>query len=124
MARAHGVRAESILAGLSDPVPSRLANGFPRSPLKLVLRESTPRMELERSNAPVSPETTDEEPQPTRDHTENMLAQPGLRVTRKPRSDSDAPAERLELGDNEVPGDISSAAPFNVAGTLHAVAFA
>ena len=63
-------------------------------------------------------ETTVEEPLPTRDHTENMLAQAGVRVTRKPRSVSVAPAERLELGDIEVPGDFSSAAPFIVAGTL------
>ena len=63
-------------------------------------------------------ETTVEEPLPTRDHTENMLAQAGVRVTRKPRSVSVAPTERLELGDIEVPGDFSSAAPFIVAGTL------
>ncbi len=63
-------------------------------------------------------ETTVEEPLPTRDHTENMLAQAGVRVTRKPRSVSVAPAERLELGEIEIPGDFSSAAPFIVAGTL------
>ena len=63
-------------------------------------------------------ETTVEEPLPTRDHTENLLAQAGVRVTRKPRSVSVAPAERLELGDIEIPGDFSSAAPFIVAGTL------
>ena len=39
-------------------------------------------------------------------------------MTRKPRSVSVAPTERLELGDIEVPGDFSSAAPFIVAGTL------
>ena len=63
-------------------------------------------------------ETTVEEPLPTRDHTENMLAQAGVRVTRKPRSVSVAPTERLELGDVEIPGDFSSAAPFIVAATL------
>lgn len=63
-------------------------------------------------------ETTVEEPVPTRDHTENLLAQAGVRVTRRPRSVSVAPAERLELGDLELPGDFSAAAPFIVAGTL------
>ena len=63
-------------------------------------------------------ETTVEEPLPTRDHTENMLAAAGVRVTRKPGSVSVAPAERLELGDLEIPGDFSSAAPFIVAATL------
>jgi 3-phosphoshikimate 1-carboxyvinyltransferase len=63
-------------------------------------------------------ETTVEEPLPTRDHTENLLAQAGVRVTRKPHSVSVAPAERLELGEIEIPGDFSSAAPLIVAGTL------
>ena len=63
-------------------------------------------------------ETTVEEPLPTRDHTENLLAQAGVRVTRKPRSVTVAPAERLELSELEIPGDFSSAAPFIVAGTL------
>ena len=63
-------------------------------------------------------ETTVAEPVPTRDHTENLLAQAGVRVTRRPRSVSVAPAERLELGDLEIPGDFSAAAPFIAAGTL------
>ena len=63
-------------------------------------------------------ETTVEEPVPTRDHTENLLAQAGVRVTRRPRSVSVAPADRLALGEVEIPGDFSSAAPFVVAGTL------
>jgi 3-phosphoshikimate 1-carboxyvinyltransferase len=63
-------------------------------------------------------ETTVEEPLPTRDHTENLLAQAGVRVTRKPRSVTVAPVEQLELGEVEIPGDFSSAAPFIVAGTL------
>jgi 3-phosphoshikimate 1-carboxyvinyltransferase len=63
-------------------------------------------------------ETTVEEPLPTRDHTENLLAQAGVRVTRRPRSVTVSPPEKLELGDVEVPGDFSSAAPFVVAGTL------
>ena len=65
-----------------------------------------------------SGETTVEEPLPTRDHTENLLAQAGVRVTRRPRSVSVSQAEKLELGEVEIPGDFSSAAPFVVAGTL------
>jgi 3-phosphoshikimate 1-carboxyvinyltransferase len=63
-------------------------------------------------------ETTVEEPLPTRDHTENMLAQAGVPVRRKPKSVSVQPVERFELGDVEIPGDFSSAAPFLVAATL------
>ena len=63
-------------------------------------------------------ETTVEEPLPTRDHTENLLAQAGVRVTRKPRSVTVAPADRLQLGEVEIPVDFSAAAPFIVAGTL------
>ena len=48
-----------------------------------------------------------------------MLAQAGVRVTAASRAASRvAPAERLELGEVEVPGDFSSAAPFIVAATL------
>src|SRR5688500_6003058 len=65
-----------------------------------------------------SGETTVEEPLPTRDHTENLLAQAGAKVTRKPGAVTVAPAERLELGEVEIPGDFSSAAPFIVAATL------
>ena len=63
-------------------------------------------------------ETTVEEPLPTRDHTENMLAQAGVRVARKPHSVTVSPPEALRLGEVEVPGDFSSAAPFIVAATL------
>jgi 3-phosphoshikimate 1-carboxyvinyltransferase len=62
--------------------------------------------------------TTVVEPVPTRDHTELMLAAAGARVTRRPQSVTVQPATRLELGDLEVPGDFSSAAPFVVAATL------
>ena len=64
-------------------------------------------------------ETTVVEPLPTRDHTERMLEAAGARVTRQ--ADASVvrrPAERLELGEVEVPGDFSSAAPFIVAATL------
>jgi 3-phosphoshikimate 1-carboxyvinyltransferase len=63
-------------------------------------------------------ETTVLEPLPTRDHTESMLAAAGARVVRRPKSATVWPAESLQLGDFEVPGDFSSAAPFLVAGTL------
>jgi 3-phosphoshikimate 1-carboxyvinyltransferase len=63
-------------------------------------------------------ETTVDEPLPTRDHTERLLAQAGVRVARRGERVSVAPPERLELGTVEVPGDFSSAAPFIVASTL------
>jgi 3-phosphoshikimate 1-carboxyvinyltransferase len=63
-------------------------------------------------------ETTVVEPIPTRDHTETMLAAAGARVRIGPRSATVWPAERLELGDVEIPGDVSSAAPLIVAATL------
>jgi 3-phosphoshikimate 1-carboxyvinyltransferase len=62
--------------------------------------------------------TTVIEPAPTRDHTELMLAAAGARVRRRPASVSLEPAARLELGEVEVPGDFSAAAPFVVAATL------
>ena len=63
-------------------------------------------------------DTTVVEPLPTRDHTESLLEAAGAQVRRRPRSVTVAPVERLELGDVEVPGDFSAAAPFLVAGTL------
>ncbi len=63
-------------------------------------------------------ETTVVEPAPTRDHTERMLAAAGARVTTRPTSVTVRRAERLSLGETEVPGDFSSAAPFVVAATL------
>ncbi len=63
-------------------------------------------------------ETTVVEPVPTRDHTERMLEAAGVRVQRRPASVTVWPAQRLELGAVEVPGDFSSAAPFIVAATL------
>ena len=58
------------------------------------------------------------EPVPTRDHTERMLRAAGARVAEGPRTVSVWPVERLELASVDVPGDISSAAPFLVAATL------
>jgi 3-phosphoshikimate 1-carboxyvinyltransferase len=62
--------------------------------------------------------TTVIEPAPTRDHTELMLGAAGARVRRRPVSVSLEPAAQLELGEVEVPGDFSAAAPFLVAATL------
>jgi 3-phosphoshikimate 1-carboxyvinyltransferase len=58
------------------------------------------------------------EPTPTRDHTERLLAAAGAAVRRRGASLNVGPAERLELGAVDVPGDPSSAAPFVVAATL------
>lgn len=63
-------------------------------------------------------ETTVVEPAPTRDHTERMLAAAGARVTARPTSVTVRPVERLSLGEVDVPGDVSSAAPFLLAATL------
>ena len=63
-------------------------------------------------------ETTVVEPAPTRDHTELMLEAAGVTITRREKSVTVQPAERLELDEIEVPGDFSSAAPFVVAATL------
>src|SRR5918995_2038932 len=63
-------------------------------------------------------ETTVVEPLPTRDHTENMLESAGVSVRRRRGTIKVSPAQQLRLGDVEVPGDFSSAAPFLVAATL------
>jgi 3-phosphoshikimate 1-carboxyvinyltransferase len=65
-----------------------------------------------------SGETTVAEPLPTRDHTEILLVQAGVPVRRKPGRATVSGAERLALGEVEVPGDFSAAAPFIVAATL------
>jgi 3-phosphoshikimate 1-carboxyvinyltransferase len=62
--------------------------------------------------------TTVVEPVPTRDHTELMLAAAGVRVVRRPTSVTIEPATALHLGEVDVPGDISSAAPFLAAAAL------
>jgi 3-phosphoshikimate 1-carboxyvinyltransferase len=63
-------------------------------------------------------ETTVVEPVPTRDHTERMLRAAGARLRRRAARTTVQPAERLELGEVVVPGDISSAAPLVLAATL------
>ena len=62
--------------------------------------------------------TTVVEPLATRDHTEIMLAAAGAPLTRRPGRVSIGPAERLRLGELDVPGDFSATAPFVVAATL------
>ncbi len=62
--------------------------------------------------------TTVVEPAPTRDHTERLLERAGARVTRRPSSVSVEPAGALRLGDLEIPGDLSAAAPFLVAAAI------
>lgn len=58
------------------------------------------------------------EPYFTRDHTETMLRAAGAPMRRSGRSVSVARVESLRLDRVEVPGDISSAAPFLTAATL------
>jgi 3-phosphoshikimate 1-carboxyvinyltransferase len=55
---------------------------------------------------------------PTRDHTERMLIAAGARVASSPRQASVWRAEALRPLDLDVPGDVSSAAPFVAAATL------
>jgi len=62
--------------------------------------------------------TTVVEPIPTRDHTERMLEHAGARVTRRPTSVTVESADVLRLPSVEVPGDISSAAPFLVGAAI------
>ena len=63
-------------------------------------------------------QTTVVEPLPTRDHTELMLEAAGVRVSRKQRRVTLGPAEHQRLGEVDVTGDFSAAAPFIVAATL------
>ncbi len=62
--------------------------------------------------------TTVVEPIATRDHTERMLEQAGARVTRRPTSVTVERVETLRLPSVEIPGDISSAAPFLVGAAI------
>jgi len=62
--------------------------------------------------------TTVIEPEPTRDHTEVMLAAAGAKVEREPGRVTVWPSEGLSLDEVEVPADISSAAFFMVAATI------
>jgi len=62
--------------------------------------------------------TTVVEPVPTRDHTELMLEAAGVRVRRRATSVTVEPAATLRLGEVDVPGDFSSAAPLLVAAAL------
>ena len=62
--------------------------------------------------------TTVRESQPSRDHSERMLAAAGARISRKDGAITVEPAERLEAGDIAVPGDFSSAAFFIAAALI------
>jgi len=63
-------------------------------------------------------ETTVLEPIPTRDHTERLLEAAGARLRSRAKSVSVWPADELRLGEVDVPGDVSSAAPLVLAATL------
>jgi 3-phosphoshikimate 1-carboxyvinyltransferase len=63
-------------------------------------------------------ETTVLEPAATRDHTERMLERAGAQVRRRPSSVTVHRGATLSLGDVDVPGDFSSAAPFLVAAAI------
>ena len=62
--------------------------------------------------------TTVREPQPSRDHTERMLAAAGAKISREGGAITIEPAEALESGDISVPGDFSSAAFFVAAALI------
>jgi 3-phosphoshikimate 1-carboxyvinyltransferase len=62
--------------------------------------------------------TVVQEPQFTRDHTETMLRAAGVPISRSGRTVSVGRARSLRLERVEVPGDVSSAAPFLAAATL------
>lgn len=63
-------------------------------------------------------ETRIEEPLPSRDHSERMLAAAGAELTREPGAVTIRPAARLEPAAIAVPADFSSAAFFIVAALL------
>jgi 3-phosphoshikimate 1-carboxyvinyltransferase len=63
-------------------------------------------------------ETQVDEPLPSRDHTERMLAAAGAEVERRDGAVAVRPAQRLEPGEIAVPADFSSAAFFLVAALL------
>jgi 3-phosphoshikimate 1-carboxyvinyltransferase len=62
--------------------------------------------------------TTVVEPIATRDHTERMLRAAGVPVDRGAGRVAVSPVQELRLGEVDVPGDFSSAAPFIVAATV------
>ncbi len=63
-------------------------------------------------------ETTVVEPLSSRDHTERLLEHAGADIRVRPHRVSIRGAERLSLGEVEVPGDFSSAAPLLVAAAI------
>jgi 3-phosphoshikimate 1-carboxyvinyltransferase len=63
-------------------------------------------------------QTTVVEPVPTRDHTELLLEEAGVAVTRRAAEITLTRVEAIAIEQVEVPGDFSSAAPLLVAATL------
>jgi 3-phosphoshikimate 1-carboxyvinyltransferase len=63
--------------------------------------------------------TVIEEPVPSRDHTERMLQAMGAKIEREERGIILAPSTPLASTDLHIPGDISSAAYWLVAGAIH-----
>ena len=63
-------------------------------------------------------ETTVVESLPTRDHTERLLERAGAHITRRPTSTTLRRTDALRLSELEIPGDISSAAPFLAAAAI------
>jgi 3-phosphoshikimate 1-carboxyvinyltransferase len=97
------VRGVDSLRGIDYELP--VASAQVKSAILLAgLRASTP--------------TTVVEPAPTRDHTELMLEEAGVRVRQRPTSATVHPAGPLHLAKVEVPGDFSSAAPLLTAAAL------
>jgi len=64
-------------------------------------------------------ETTVEEPEPTRDHTERMLSTMGARIGREGSAVRLTPGARLQPLSMRVPNDISAAAFWMVAAAVH-----
>jgi 3-phosphoshikimate 1-carboxyvinyltransferase len=62
--------------------------------------------------------TTVVEPTPTRDHTERLLSELGVRVRRRAADVTVSPVDRLAPFSVEIAGDFSAAAPFVLAATL------
>jgi 3-phosphoshikimate 1-carboxyvinyltransferase len=60
-----------------------------------------------------------EEPAPSRDHTERMLSAMGARIETRGLNHSLQPPERLVATDVSIPGDLSAAAFWIVAATVH-----
>jgi 3-phosphoshikimate 1-carboxyvinyltransferase len=101
--------------------PIVVEGGAPLQPIEYRLPMASAQVKSAVLLAGLFPEqgrTTVVEPKPTRDHTELMLAEAGVRVLRRPTAVSVEPSPGLALPAIDVPGDFSSAAPLIVAATL------